>query len=183
MAGAVLMDGGFMTLSQRMGWAEAKERLAPPPLEGTRLNDFLRMAREFARADGVAWTPEVEAVVRSLVRVDSYGCIHPRLSRRNHLRVLRALWEQDALGLLRRIRVPTLVLAARRANPRGREAEFMEAKRSGARDVRAIGDPVRFSWIEGVHDVPLERPDAVARRIGAFARRIARDRAREPTRR
>ncbi len=26
-------------------------------------------------------------------------------------------------------------------------------------------DPVRFEWIDGIHDVPLQRPDAVARRI------------------
>jgi hypothetical protein len=40
--------------------------------------------------------------------------------------------------------------------------------------VRAIGEPVRFEWIEGIHDVPLQRPEALARRIARFAREAVR---------
>jgi len=47
-------------------------------------------------------------------------------------------------------------------------AGFMEEKRRAARRVRAIGGHVRFEWIDGIHDVPLQRPEAVARRIMRF---------------
>jgi hypothetical protein len=43
------------------------------------------------------------------------------------------------------------------------------AKVEAARRVRAIGPTVAFEWIEGIHDLPLQRPDAVARRIARFA--------------
>jgi hypothetical protein len=119
-------------------------------------------------------TPTIEAVVLSLVRVDRDGMIHPRLSRSNHLRILHAMWQQDVLGLLRSVRVPTLVLAARSPHPSPAEKEFIAAKRQGATAVQAIGDPVRFEWIRGIHDVPLQRPSAVAGRIAGFAREAVR---------
>jgi pimeloyl-ACP methyl ester carboxylesterase len=112
--GAVLVDGGFLRLRDRMDWPTAKERLAPPDLRGTPVHEFLEMTRYFLHGQ-VEITPQVEAVFLSLMRLDRDGNIHPRLSRANHLRILRALWEQDALALLRRVRVPTLVLAVRSA--------------------------------------------------------------------
>jgi hypothetical protein len=48
-------------------------------------------------------------------------------------------------------------------------AGFMQDKVRAAKAVRAIGDPVRFEWIEGIHDLPLQRPTALAGRIRRFA--------------
>jgi len=95
--------------------------------------------------------------------------VHPRLARANHLRILHALWAQDTDRLLRRVRVPTLVLAARTRDVTPGQDEFARAKADAARRVRAIGPPVAFEWIEGIHDLPLQRPEAVARRIARFA--------------
>jgi len=167
--GLVLIDGGFLNMRDRMDWPTAKERLAPPDLKGTPVHEFLEMIHYFMR-DQLEITPEVEAVFLSLMRVDGQGNIHPRLSRANHLRILRALWGQDALGLLERVRVPTLILAVRSAPDAPDSAGFMEEKERAASAVKAIGSPVRLEWIDGIHDVPLQRPDAVARRISRFAR-------------
>ncbi|MEX2407053.1 MAG: alpha/beta hydrolase [Actinomycetota bacterium] len=168
-SGAVLIDGGFLNLRDRFDWPAAREALAPPPIAGTPVHPFLhRIRRHLGKAMDV--TPAVEAVVLSLVRVDRDARVHPRLSQANHLRILRALWEQDTLGLLRQVRVPTLVLAVR-SPPGGPDPTgFFEHKRHAAQLVRAIGEPVRFEWIDGIHDVPLQRPNAVARRILRSAR-------------
>lgn len=165
--GAVLVDGGFLRLSDRMDWPTTRERLAPPELRGTPVHEFLEMTRYFLHGQ-VEITPEVEAVFLSLMRVDRDGNIHPRLSRANHLRILRALWEQDALALLRRVRVPTLVLGVRSPPDTPDSAGFMHEKERASRVVRAIGGPVRFEWIDGIHDVPLQRPRALASRIARF---------------
>jgi pimeloyl-ACP methyl ester carboxylesterase len=167
--GLVLIDGGFLDLRDRMDWPTAKERLAPPDLKGTPVHEFLEMIHYFLR-DQLEITPEVEAVFLSLMRVDGQGNMHPRLSRANHLRILHALWCQDALDLLKRVRVPTLALAVRSAPDAPDSAGFMEEKERAAIAVKAIGAPVRLEWIDGIHDVPLQRPDAVARRISRFAR-------------
>jgi pimeloyl-ACP methyl ester carboxylesterase len=165
--GLVLIDGGFLNLRDRMDWPTTKERLAPPDLKGTPLHEFLEMIRYFLHGQ-IELTPEVEDVFLSLMRVDGDGNIHPRLSRANHVRILRALWEQDSLGLLRHTRVPTLVLAARSAPDTSDSAGFLHEKERAAEVVRAFGEPVRFRWIDGIHDVPLQRPSAVASGISRF---------------
>jgi len=168
-AGSVLIDGGFLSMRDRMDWKTARTALAPPELKGMPLEEFRRGMRAFTHG-ALEVTPEVEAVFLSLMRVDRVGNVHPRLSRANHLRILRALWDQDSLSLLRRIRVPILVLAVRSAPGSFDSAGFMEEKERAARIVRRIGGPVRFAWIDGIHDIPLQRPEAVARRIERFAR-------------
>jgi pimeloyl-ACP methyl ester carboxylesterase len=160
----VLVDGGYRGLRDRFDWPTAKAALAPPDLRGMPIDAFVAGA-ENALGGVVDVTPEIEEVVRSLVRVDGDGRIRPRLSRANHLRILRALWEQDTIGLLRRVGVPTLVVAARTSPSDDGDAAMLEDKRAAARTVRAVDGPVRFEWMDGIHDLPLQRPEAVARRI------------------
>jgi pimeloyl-ACP methyl ester carboxylesterase len=152
-----------------MDWKSAKQALAPPPLTGLHIDEYLAMIRQFMPPE-LEITPEVESVFRSLMRVDREGRIRPRLSRANHLKILRALWEQESLDLLRQVRVPTLVVATRRAEPAGeQDRAFLAAKEAGEQAVREIEGPVRFEWIEGIHDVPLQHPDAVAGLVRRFA--------------
>ena len=167
-SGLVLLDGGFTAMRDRMDWKTTKETLAPPPMAGMRIEEYLSMLRGFMGAQ-LEVTPEVEEVFRSLMRVDGEGRIRPRLSRANHLRILHAMWEEDPPGLLREVRVPTLVVATRREEAEGPEAMFIASKQLGEQEVRKIGGPVRFRWIEGIHDVPLQHPDAVAELVREFA--------------
>jgi pimeloyl-ACP methyl ester carboxylesterase len=166
-SGAILLDGGFSSMRDRFDWRTAKRVLSPPAFGGIPVEAFLSGIPEHT---GLARTPKIETVVLSLVRIDRRGGVHPRLARANHLKILHALWAQDTDVLLRRVRVPTLVLAARTRDVAPDQADFARAKADAARRVRAIGSPITFEWIEGIHDVPLQRPEAVARRVARFAR-------------
>jgi pimeloyl-ACP methyl ester carboxylesterase len=168
-SGAILLDGGFSSMRDRFDWRTAKRVLSPPAFGGIPVEAFVSGIPEHT---GLERTPEIENVVLSLVRVDGRGRVHPRLARSNHLKILHALWAQDTDGLLRRGRVPTLVLAARTRDVPPDQAEFTRVKAEAASRIRAIGPPVAFEWIEGIHDVPLQRPEAVARRIARFAAHI-----------
>jgi len=165
-SGAILLDGGFSSMRDRFDWRTAKRVLSPPAFGGIPVEAFLSGIPEHT---GLARTPEIETVVLSLVRVDGQGRVHPRLARANHLKILHALWAQDT-DVLRGVRVPTLVLAARTRDVAPDQADFARTKADAARRVRAIGSPITFEWIEGIHDVPLQRPEAVARRLARFAR-------------
>jgi pimeloyl-ACP methyl ester carboxylesterase len=170
-SGDVLVDGGFQSMRDRIDWRTARTMLAPPQLKGMSVEQFRAGMRAFTRG-AVDVTPEVEAVFMSLMRVDREGNIHPRLSRANHMRILHALWEQDAQGLLRQVRVPTLVLAVRSAPGDADSAGFMQDKELAAEAVQAIDQSVRFEWIQGIHDIPIQRPDSVAERIERFFREV-----------
>jgi hypothetical protein len=68
----------------------ARERLAPRDLKGTPVHESLETIR-YVQGGRIEITSEVESVFLSLMRVDPHGNIHSRLSRANHLRILRAL--------------------------------------------------------------------------------------------
>lgn len=167
--GSILVDGGFVPMRERMDWPTARERLRPPPIAGMRVEEFLAMGRRMLR--GVLEpTPEIEAAFLSLMRVDREGRIRPRLSLANHLRILRAIWGSDPLEVLRSVRVPTLVLAVRDDDPG--KAELLAAKRLAAARVRGLAGRVRLEWVRGIHDLPLQRPGWLARRIARFAQEL-----------
>lgn len=165
--GAVLVDGGIGSLHDTMDWATAKEQLAPPHLAGMPVQEFRRMIRTFL-GDAVEITPEIEDVVLSVMHVDRRDRIRPRLSRANHLRILRAIWLRDPDAELARLSVPTLAILARG----GGDPEWDERKRRAAKRVVRSGAPVRISWMEGIHDLPLQHPDTLAGRIERFAEQL-----------
>ena len=171
--GAVLIDGGLVPFGEQMDWPTTKERLAPPPLSGMHVDEFRRLIRtDFGGS--FEFTTEIEDIIMTVMRVDPKGRIRPRLNRANHFRIVRAIWEQDPIARYTGLRVPTLVILARQADDRVDDAgrAFVEAKRSALARAKnaARGRDVRFSWMEGIHDLPLHHPVALARKIERFAR-------------
>jgi pimeloyl-ACP methyl ester carboxylesterase len=163
-AALVLVDGGIGSLRQMGPWTEVKRLLAPPHLDGMPVEEF--------RAAIPRWlpmpvTPAIENHVLSIMRVDRQGRIHPRLSRANHFRILRAMWELDTDALYRRLTVPTLAIVMQGAD------DLTTARRRAAESAIRAATPrgsVRFAWMEGVHDVPLQQPGSLVRRIDRFVR-------------
>jgi pimeloyl-ACP methyl ester carboxylesterase len=166
-AGVVLVDGGLTTPRDAMDWATAKRELAPPHLAGMPVAEFRAMIPAFF--DGaVEVTPEVEEIVLSVMRVDRDRRIRPRLSRANHLRILRALWEWDADDALARLATPTLAILARgQDDPRGRGRRARERASS-------TNAPLRLTSIRGIHDLPLHHPRNLAGRIERFSDQLVR---------
>jgi hypothetical protein len=56
------------------------------------------------------------------------------------------------------------------------ELDWEQRKEASTRRVRAItrGRPVRIEWVRGIHDLPLQHPEDLVRRIVRFARTAVR---------
>jgi pimeloyl-ACP methyl ester carboxylesterase len=167
--GAVLVDGGISSPRDTMDWATVKERLAPPHLAGMPVDEFRAMIRSFL-GEAVEITPQIEEIVLSVMHVDRRGRIRPRLSRANHFRILRAIWLRDPGAAFARLSVPTLAVLARGAG----DPEWDARKRRAAERARRSGSPIGITWLEGIHDLPLQHPDALARRIERFSSGLVR---------
>ena len=167
--GAVLVDGGLGALRDAMDWPTVKEVLAPPRLAGMPADEFRRSIRTFL-GDEVEITPQIEEIVLSVMRVDRRGRIRPNLSRANHFRILRAIWVRHPDEVLARLTVPTLAVLARGKGDPEAEAH----KRRFAERARRSGAPIRVGWLEGIHDLPLQHPAALAGRIERFAEGLVR---------
>jgi pimeloyl-ACP methyl ester carboxylesterase len=167
--GAVLVDGGIGTLRETMDWPTVKEELAPPHLAGMHVQEFRGMIRTFL-GESLEITPEIEDIVLSVMHVDRRDRIRPRLSRANHFRILRAIWLRDADESLALLSVPTLAVLARG----GGDPDWDHRKRRASERVARSEAPVRISWMGGVHDLPLQHPEALASRIERFSRQLVR---------
>src|SRR4051794_26366270 len=111
--------------------------------------------------------PRVAAVGRSLFHVDDEGRVSRRLKIPNHLRILRALWEQRPAELLPQLRCPVLVLPARQSSD---DPEFAAVKVANVQRALDLQPRARVRWFEEtVHDLPLQRPAELTEELLAFA--------------
>ena len=167
----VLVDGGFLEISafEGMTWERTLEMMSPPPLAGTKLEALLQEARNWPGLREV-WSEDVQEIVLANFRIDEDGRVHPHLSRENHVRILRSLWEQRPSALWSGLRCPVLLIAAARDDPDPRNTIWMEHKRKGIALAEERAPAVRVAWMEDtIHDVPLQRPRELAAAIERFA--------------
>jgi len=166
-SGIVLLDGGISSPGERWTWEETLARLTPPDIDG-RTWDSLR--QRMSSMNGLYQDPRVAAIGRSLFNHDSEGRVYRRLRIPNHLRIVRALWEQRPAELLPQLDCPLLVLPARQASDL---PEFLESKRVNVERVLQLQPRARVRWFEDtIHDVPLQRPDELATELLEFAEQV-----------
>jgi len=171
-AGVMCVDGGMGSMSEVMTWPEAREMLAPPRFGGMPLKSYLAMVKShFPRG---VWSPDVEAIVRTIVRVDGHDRVYPRLSRTNHLRILKAMYDQRPKEVFARVRAPVLIFAARPRPSDDSERDFYEMKKRSIDQIRAASPRVKVEWITSMHDIPLDKPKELATRIARFVRAVMR---------
>ncbi len=166
-AGLMLVDGGTGSPGERMTWDETLARLTPPEIDGLRWED---LRQRMTRNNGVYQDPRVEAIGRSLFHIDADGRISRRLKIPNHLRILRALWEQRPAELLPRVQCPVRLLPARQASD---AAEWQASKVATIQRALELQPRASLRWFEDtIHDIPLQRPDELARELLDFAARV-----------
>jgi pimeloyl-ACP methyl ester carboxylesterase len=175
-AALLLVDGGFGMLRERADatWEQVSRDLAPPRFAGTPRETFLG----WVRADIPSVTPQVEDIELRIVELRPDDTVGPRLSFENHMKILWAMWNEDASALFPAVRAPTRYILAEGLTVGGATAAaqdgFLAAKRRGADQARArmtAAPAVEVVWLpDTVHDIPLQRPAELARLMGEFLR-------------
>jgi pimeloyl-ACP methyl ester carboxylesterase len=161
-AAVVCVDGGVGDLRGFFGdsWAKAEVAMRPPDIAGV---DISRL-RAWVSQSGLAGDGDVATAVEILrgnFEDRGDGQLRPRLRVERHMKIAYALYHLDSASLLASVTQPVhLILAAR---------DGMDARRLMADE--ALGRlPAGSSlqWIEGLHDLPVQRPAEVAAAMQAF---------------
>jgi pimeloyl-ACP methyl ester carboxylesterase len=167
-AGLALVDGGFIEISAWTGMTRQKalEQLAPPRF-AVPLADWLEQAGRWMPPGvdpGNGW---VRGFLRAGVEVDADGLARSRFHFDNHLKVVEAMYDQRPSELYTKVTCPVLICPAA-------SDEFTAAKRPAV-DLAASRLPdARVTWFEDtMHDIPLQRPEALAAELAAFAEEVA----------
>jgi len=170
-----LVDGGFLEISAFPGmtWERTLEMMSPPPLAGLKLKTFLQGARNWPGL-GSVWNDDVQEIVLANFRIDEDETIHPHLSRENHLKILRSLWEQKPSALWPHLRCPALLIPAASDHQDSRTTSWMDHKRKAIALAEEHAPTVRVTWMEDtIHDVPLQRPHELMEAIDGFLEGLA----------
>jgi pimeloyl-ACP methyl ester carboxylesterase len=162
----VLVDGGFIQMGQRTGWTKEQmlKELAPPQFAGTPKDVFLTYPRRGPLAQ--VWSPQLEDIFLHIVELRPDDTVAPRLSLANHLQILEAMWDQQTLALYDQVTCPVLLVCPEQQATDDRSRQFQAAKREGIARILAAHPSVRVEYLaDTIHDVPLQRPEALAELI------------------
>ena len=160
--GACLVDGGIIDISARPGGTLelARKEMAPPDFTGTTVE---QLAERAPRHLGPWATPLILEKLFANFEILDDNTVRARLSRQNHMRIIEAMWEHRPSALYPRVRCPVLLMPTRGRETHSPVARWFDKDEAVAAAARLL--PVSETvWMEdSVHDVPLQRPDLVAR--------------------
>ncbi len=170
-SGIILVDGGFLEISSfdGMSWERVQQLMAPPRLDGIRLEDFLRGARSWPGL-GEFWNDDIKEIVLANFRIGPEGTIHPYLTFENHMKILRSMWKQHPSLLWERVQCPVLMVPALRDNADPRSDMWTKGKTEAIAIAQQRLAKSEVVWMEDtIHDVPLQRPRELGSAIVRFA--------------
>jgi pimeloyl-ACP methyl ester carboxylesterase len=154
-AGVVCVDGGAFDLPSRFdSWEECAVLLEPPDLRLSRdaVADRLRAAHP--RWDDRA----IETTLANLEERPD-GTVRSRLPREAHMALLRTMWDHPPSPHHPTVEAPTLFLMA------------LDGQRRQAAGFSPAIDDCAVEWVDGDHDLHVQLPAYVAKRIAGMARR------------
>jgi pimeloyl-ACP methyl ester carboxylesterase len=143
-------------------WAEAEERLRPPRISGITEDAVREWAKGGTLAEGGDAAAAAEILLGNFEAVGD-GTVRARLPMTQHMEIARHLYELDSFELMARIECPVLFVPAL-----GGAWPTEEKARSLQRAQDVLGSRAQIAWVDGGHDLPVQRPAEVAKAIAAF---------------
>lgn len=168
----VLVDGGMGDMQDRPGatWETISVQLAPPEFAGIHRDhylNFFRHERNWKYFEPV-WSPALEDTLLNIVELRADDTVAPRLSRANHMQILRSLWETRNTELARQVTCPVLMISAESPE----SVDWAQMKRAGAARLQSVlkqSPKAEFVALpDTVHDIPLQRPAVLSETILRF---------------
>ena len=168
LASLVCIDGGTIDLAAVPGatWEETAKVMAPPDFGAMRLPWEAFLERAQSRAHGPMWGDGLEGFLRDSFETLPDGTVLPHLRMDKHIRVLRAIWDQGVSALFAGVTCPVLLMPARQERDGPPPSGWEGAKEGEATRALDLLPNARLVWMEdSIHDVPVQRPAAVAQVI------------------
>ncbi len=167
--GVALVDGGAMDMKAVPGasWERISMELAPPRLSSLTLDDIVKHAQTSGLENITALG--LRDFYESIMDEQPDGTVRALLSRENHMQILRAIWDADVKGMVKKLEAPLLLVMAE--DPVGESAGsiYSLAKKKGIREVEELDAGAKVVWLANtIHDIPLQRPERLADELVAF---------------
>ena len=159
----IFVDGGFLNLWQRGPWETISLELRPPDLRGlpyTQMVSQIKKSHPYWSEDGI------EATMANFEKLPD-GTVQPWLTLDRHMRILKALYEQDPDILYPRVQEPVLICAA----DDGSEWSVQKRKQVQAA-LTGLENAEVARFYGAAHDIHVDQPEALVARFLAFTNTI-----------
>ena len=163
-SGVAVMDGPIGSMSERITWEDASRMMQPPLPRYRSFEEAFEASRLML---GEAWGEDLQAFVKAGLRRDGDFWVLT-LTAPVRLQILEQLYRFRPEVALAAIDAPLLVGLA------GADAGMRAWKEEGARRTQEIRADADIRWYESRHDIPLIRPDEVARDLESLAQRTVK---------
>jgi len=163
-SGVAVMDGPIASMSERITWEDASRMMQPPLPRYRSFEEAFEASRLML---GEAWGEDLQAFVKAGLRRDGDFWVLT-LTAPVRLQILEQLYRFRPEVALAAIDAPLLVGLA------GADAGMRAWKEEGARRTQEIRADADIRWYESRHDIPLIRPDEVARDLESLAQRTVK---------
>lgn len=166
-AGIGLVDGGLVRIQDVPGidtWETMSELMAPTDLSPFKLADLVKKTR----SRGLDALPRrfIAEFLRAMIEEQPNGALVNRLSRDNHMLILRTVWETRPEDLLSSVQCPALIVTALPEAKTPQQESYNTAKLLGvARAERYLSNYKSVIMPDTIHDAPLHRPAELAKEI------------------
>jgi len=170
-AGAVMIDGGFVGLNKIMTWSDA-EKLQNPLTVGAPLAEIQDQVKYWL---GECYRTDLFDLIMAGFELRADNTIAPRLALDSHLKIAHAQWEQDANVLYGGMKSPALFLLCMQPEPRDAfHEQFLGWKSMKKTQIETLMPHAQIEWLTNcIHDVHLQRPELILDKIRNFADGIA----------
>ena len=164
--GVICVDGGATDMKAWFGpdWTMAQHTMRPPALTGLTADAIRRWMDSSPIAEGSDPDTAAEILLGNFEDDGSgAGTLRARLLLDHHMEIARELFELDGYSLMARLNCPVLFVPA--GHP---DHEDLPKVRAMERVRAVLGDRAAVQWVDGVHDIPVQRPVEVASAVAGF---------------
>ena len=168
----VLVDGGMTEISASLTWEEAEKVMRPPAIDGVPLERFVGFARNWPHIRDI-WSPQLQEMLMSNFLIED-GKVYRRLTMENHMKVVRAIYDQKPSRLYAKVAAPVLLVPAYRQPENDQEGAWHAAREKGVEAaLKLLSNAGLWAMEDTPHDVPVFRPEHLAAAISEFAEDLA----------
>lgn len=152
-AGYVFVDGGYLDLKKRGPWEKSAVELKPPDLIGSHRSEITNRIRQM-HPD---WSEDgIEATMSNFETLQDQT-VRPWLTLERHMRILRAMYDQEPENLFSQVQEPVLVCAADDGS------EKMDFKKDQVEVALKALKFAELTWFpNSQHDIHIDRPIQLA---------------------
>ena len=143
--------------------------MRPPEIDGTPVETFVGFMRRWPQLRDI-WSDQLRDMVLANFDVREDGTIARRLTIENHMKIAHAIFDMRPADRLASLACPLLVISCQQEPTNDEARRWQKFREDGLETLGRVAPDARVVVMKDtIHDVPIQRPEELAKQISDFA--------------